>query len=717
MELGVAFLGIWIYMALYYFFVFLSRRHDKSNLAYSVLCLVFSCMVLLLRVYPRLEIYSETVFVSLKTVLSCCIGITLVSFAQTIFDLENIRKIIRFFVWSMAGAVAVFTVLFLITRQPAFVSLQYGVIIVYGAVVSVLSAIRIISLKQYRDRKRKLVMCGFLALFLQGIWFMIYEGILNLGGKGEIFILERPGILVMGFLFTFALLDSFHREHRELWELKNVLEKKVHDRTVQLHEAHQQKTMLFVNLAHETKTPLTLIGNYLDQLIGKYGLTRETKTMKRNIDKLIRDIVNILQIEKLDYRTHINHTGKVSDLSRIIKRRTQLFRHLAKKRNLTISLEVVDRAGARIDPLALEMILNNLLDNAIKYNRPNGKIKVELKVEKGDYLLIVSDTGIGMEEAKLTNIFDQFYQISHTKRSYEGMGIGLHLVKKLVDEVGGEITVTSVVGKGSRFCIRLKKHVRGAEAVEEGGAPPLLLEAADDGVLSESVPVGGRPNVLVVEDNRDMLVFLQGALAPHYNFYFAVNGKKALELLDVIPRPDLIISDIMMDEMDGRVFLANLNADEKYNIIPFLFLTAKTTRREMLDGLREGAVDFITKPFSIDVLLAKIASILSVGRKQKKSMLDEVNRNLYSFITHQNQAMQKDTTAQADQARSSACARYKMTPREIEIVNLINQGLPYKEIAKKLDLSGNTVETYRKRIFKKCDVRTKTELLGVLSAK
>jgi len=706
-------LGALLYMSMQYLAVYFGSRHDKGSLAYALLCMVFCLMVFVLHIYPGLAIYDPFVFQALRAVCSSFIGVTLVYFSRTIFDLRAIEKILRFMSWSMPAAVFALAAMSLATRTSAFVWAAFAIMASCAATVLVLSLAQIVKLRQYRDRKRKLVLVGFLALLLQGFWFIAYEGILNRGRTEWNFLLERPGLIVMAFFFAFALLDGSQREHRELVELKDSLERKVQERTVQLVEANNQKTMFFVNMAHETKTPLTLIANYLDQLIARHGLTHEARVMKRNVDKLIRDIVNILNIEALDHHKHVYDNEQVADLAGIARQRVELFGHLAEKRGIRVACEVPDRAFARIDPMAADIILNNLLDNAIKYNRAGGTVHVRLTVEDGACFLSVSDTGEGMEPEKIANIFDQFYQISRGKRSREGMGIGLHLVKKLVELSGGGIVAESEAGEGSCFRLWLNaSDPASGEAVSaevEDAQAPLDLEEDE---LRESELIEGRQTVMAGEDNRRMLAFLQEMVSRKYNFVYAEDGRRAMALLESGPKPDLIISDIMMDGMDGIEFLSALRAREENDGIPFIFLSAKAADEDRIAGLRGGAVDFIAKPFNAEELMAKVDSVLSADERKRRLFSAKAEERIRAFVMERGEPL--DPPAPSENAGTLAANAYQISPREMEIINLIYKGYLYKEIADELKISLNTVETYRKRIFKKCGVQTKTDLLNAV---
>ncbi|MCK4797373.1 MAG: response regulator, partial [Spirochaetes bacterium] len=202
----------------------------------------------------------------------------------------------------------------------------------------------------------------------------------------------------------------------------------------------------------------------------------------------------------------------------------------------------------------------------------------------------------------------------------------------------------------------------------------------------------GRKNILAVEDNIDLLAFLQENLNEQYNFYYAINGKEALEKLKEMPeKPHLILLDLMMDVMSGDDFLIKMRKEEEYKNVSVIILTARTEKSESLKQLGQGAIDYIQKPFDIDILAVKIDAIIKSQEVQKITVMLE-NKEAVKKIYEE----------------------YKITKRQLEIIRLLNEGLEYRQVALKLNISENSVKTLIKRIYKKCKVINKIELFKVL---
>jgi signal transduction histidine kinase/DNA-binding NarL/FixJ family response regulator len=739
-------IGILLYLCIYHMFVFMGRRKDLSNLAYSLLCLMYIFIALVVRVYPTTPFFDDYYYNVLILWSALFIAAFSIFFAHTIFDLKKIRLYSLIFISIEGCCGLVFCPLYVITHNIMFIRVLFIIMLLFVVPFIIMTVVSIIVKKQYRDRKRRIVMFGFMVLALHGMLVVAWRGIFS---QQPPYMISTIAILLTALIFSYALTDSFNREHKDLLELKENLERKVRERTAKLKKVHKQKTDFFINLAHETKTPVTLISNYLDAYIRKKGISPETRVIKRNIEKLLRDIVNILDMEKLETGITFYNQNQTLDLSDIIKQKVMLFTEPAGKKNISITAKFEDNVAVRIDPYAADRILNNLIDNSLKYTRPGGSVEVRLKSKtlEDKVEIIVKDTGIGIPKQKLKHIFDPFYQISHKKKNYQGLGLGLSIVKMIADEIGAKLSANSKAGSGTEFVISLPRYVPlKDETVLKRVKLSSPLDTSTDAGLPPAEHKEGRYNVLVVEDNPEMLAFLQNNIGRKYNVHGAVDGRQAWEILENMQRPQIILSDIMMDVMDGYEFYKNITAHKRYKSIPFIFLTAKTSMYQQLKGLRNGAVDFITKPFSIDVLMAKIDSIIKNQELQKEAILNQIGMDLYRFLSAKgNVALAGNTEGstgdsrdektrdtrqsvsrpytwhkkQSTYVKSNVLSKletdYGISKREMEVIRLIKEGFLYKEIAAELDISLNTVETYRKRIFKKCNVQNKIELFRIFS--
>jgi len=266
--------------------------------------------------------------------------------------------------------------------------------------------------------------------------------------------------ITIAFTFAYALARRFNKEFADLAELKENLERKVEENTRELRiakekieEASALKTNYFINVAHETKTPLTLIGNYLDRYSKRVGPSEELTIVKENFDFLRESMVLFLDVEKFEKGEVIYDNHQVCDLSRAITLKMLIFEEEATQRNRQFCYEPDPNICINADPLAIERIIYNLFDNAMKFTREQDQIRVTLTKNNGMAHLTFSDTGIGIESSELGHIFDLYYQASASNNN--GFGMGLYVVKQTVESLHGTIDVMSTLGEGTTVTVTL----------------------------------------------------------------------------------------------------------------------------------------------------------------------------------------------------------------------------------------------------------------------
>jgi len=478
----------------------------------------------------------------------------------------------------------------------------------------------------------------------------------------------------------------------------------------QLEQAKEEKTKYFINLAHETKTPLTLISNYLSKYIQEKGMDPKLFIISNNIEKLKKNMVNFLDYEKLERgQNFYNHENSV-DFSGVLENSTILFKEIAKQKKIKVNARIEKNISITADPYAVDRIINNIFDNAFKFTPEGGRIDIRLKSNNNKVEFIVKDTGIGISAEQLPNIFKAYYQISHKKRNIQGIGMGLNIIKRIIDDIGGCIEVTSALDKGSEFKVtfnKSKEHKKREVSVE-----PRVRDYSVEKDAYKELPVDedlnqDRYTILLVEDNFDMLLYLRSELHNNYNVYCAQNGKQALEKLAQLLDVHLVVSDIMMDIMDGYEFYEKLKKDVKYDHIPVVFLTAKNTQTEKIKALQEGVVDFIYKPFDIEELKAKIYSIINISESQFEKSKHELIKDIIK-VSESNMSEEMFS-----KEFYKMCRQYKVSLREKEVMLFLLKGKQYKEISNELHISENTVKTHVRHIYEKCGVQNKIELMSI----
>lgn len=466
-------------------------------------------------------------------------------------------------------------------------------------------------------------------------YFLIGQGIFIISWIMQIIgelgpLPESPFYLNLGFFIyiyfiAFYLAKQFLKVNLDLKELNLTLNEKVKERTESLRESYRQKNDFFINLTHETKTPVMLIKNYLALHIKAGGSSKELDIAYRNACELERNMDNYMQLEKAVQKEQelYSHKSRLN-LSSFIKERAALYPEENLELTLTPSLFI------KANPEALKRLLDNLLSNALKYNAREVKIKVALKKRAGKLHLTVSDNGIGIAPEQQQHIFTPFYQASNKKMNIQGVGLGLSLVKAIVDSLEGTIELESAPGKGTGYKITLKEMKEGSlldePAIELNEAPSIPLPQHEE-PIADSIYDPLLESILIVEDKPDTLSLLKRVFDEEYNIFTARDGAEAIGKLKELKSrsilPNLIISDIMMDNVDGYQFISLLKESSDFNYIPVIFLTAKSSKKEEELGYARGAVAYLTKPFSPEGLKAAVRANI----ESRESLLDDFEKS------------------------------------------------------------------------------------------
>ena len=431
------------------------------------------------------------------------------------------------------------------------------------------------------------------------------------------------------------------------------------ERAESLAELDQAKTAFFSNVSHEFRTPLTLILGPIEELIARaesVNLPDDALSLldaaHRNGKRLLKLVNALLDFSRIEAgRTEANFE-KV-DLGTFTADLASSFESAMQRAGLEYCVRCqTDTDATWIDRDMWEKIVLNLISNAFKYTF-EGRIEVSLDIDHDNdrAVLQVSDTGTGIAADQQTHLFDRFYRLEGARgRSREGSGIGLALVKELTHLHGGEISVTSQEGKGSCFSVALplgRDHLPEDQVVVD--EPPAPTASGDSAYVEEAirwipgatanddskttsapnhrvrkpnVHVEGLPRILLADDNADMLQYLQRLLSRSYNVLPVTNGMQALEVARA-ENPDLIISDIMMPELDGIGLLERLRDDPVTAQIPVFFLSARAGEGDRIAGIKAGADEYLAKPFSARELVARVDGALNLARVRKEARARE----------------------------------------------------------------------------------------------
>lgn len=417
------------------------------------------------------------------------------------------------------------------------------------------------------------------------------------------------------------------------------LEEKIVDRTEEIRQQRNKlkqmddlKKRFFVNISHELRTPLTLsMGTVNQALEGKYGelnneLYRNLKVSKRNNERLLKMVNSILDISKLE-GGRIQLYARAQDPITTIKKVLAFFSSRFEDKNIELQADLIEGTELYLDDDRYETILINLLSNAFKFTPEGGRIEVSMTDFEDHLEIKVCDSGDGIPDKDLELVFDRFYQ-SPTIKSGEGMGVGLALTKELVELHSGSVQAKN--NDGAEFVISFLKgadHLSPNEIVEEEKATSSLEDKYplhDD--TKEAIYIEtnheATEHVLLVEDNPEMAQFISGILQNKYRVSHVKNGLEGLQFLKEESRPDLIITDYLMPEMDGYEMAQEIKKDPNLATVPIIFLTARAREQDKINVLNLGVDDYLFKPFNPEELLVRIKNLLYT-QKQRTDFVQE----------------------------------------------------------------------------------------------
>lgn len=408
-------------------------------------------------------------------------------------------------------------------------------------------------------------------------------------------------------------------------------------------EANKAKLQFFTNISHELRTPLTLIADPVNYIIHDDNLNSQQRSMLQIVQRNVLVLTQLVS-EILDFRKVQN--GKMElrlsdfNLAESMKQWIMLFSASAQKKHIAISMDAPDKIMLRADQDKIERICYNLLSNALKYTSEGGEITLTAKEEDGRVMISVADNGCGISSDELPYIFDRFYQAKNAGR---GTGIGLAIVKAFTELHHGEVSATSVEGKGSTFTIHIPVRQKG----EVTNQPTEKIEQLVEPSSAQEVPNQARhideliqpyqtdkPEVLIIDDNIDIRTYLRTVLSEKYNVSEAADGKAGLELARKIV-PDIVLSDIMMPVMDGLAFCQQLKTDKAISHIPVILLTARSLDEQRAEGYEHGADAYLSKPFSLRLLFSRIDNLIQSRKKLSKLFSNSDENDAFEKLSNE----------------------------------------------------------------------------------
>ena len=429
-------------------------------------------------------------------------------------------------------------------------------------------------------------------------------------------------LLMIGFIalsiYAFYINRKMRQANRKLISLN-----------AEMKEVTAQKLQFFTNVSHEVRTPLTLILAPLDRLIvslRESPYASDLGLIQKNANRLLRVINQILDFRKVEGKQEKLAVREI-DLVPFVGEIKSYFDSMASVRAIAYTFtSSIKQCTLWIDPDLLEKVFVNLLSNAFKFTPEGGSVRIELTEEEDRVFIQVIDTGSGIQPGNLPHLFDRFY----TEDRSMGTGIGLQLVKEYIHMHGGEIHVKSEPGQRTTFTVCLRKgkaHFEDSDLMEtsvshQAYEASRLDDSETHKMLSKTYPY----TILITEDDDEVRCFLERELSPHFKTRTAANGKDALRVLEE-EEISLVVSDVMMPEMNGFELCRTIKSQLLFSHIPVILLTALTDERQRIFGITGGADDYIQKPFHTDYVKIKIIHLLQERQKLRERLLEKLRDN------------------------------------------------------------------------------------------
>ncbi|MBB6003448.1 hybrid sensor histidine kinase/response regulator transcription factor [Arcicella rosea] len=426
------------------------------------------------------------------------------------------------------------------------------------------------------------------------------------------------------------LRNEFALEQERL-QVKHLIEKERTEAERKM-ELEQLKIKFLTNLSHELKTPLTLVINPIESLLSQEKSNDKLNTLNlinRNARRLLNLVNQLLDFRKIeDNELKLNPTE--DDLIAVGKEIFESFKYISERKKINLHFESsISEFYTVFDKEKVERILFNLLSNAIKFTNENGDVYFHIETEADNGIkLIIGDSGIGLPKDMLEKIFDRFYQINnHTNILNQGSGIGLSITQEFVKLHGGNIKVESEEGMGSVFTVYLPlitKQFNSNNTVVNVLSEPLEeVSTVTDMVVVEPTQID-KPVILIVDDSEDLRTYLKDNLKEKYKIIEAADGKQGWQKALTF-HPKVIVSDVNMPNMDGIALTQKIKKDSRTKHIPVILLTVLSEEIDQLKGLQTGASDYLTKPFSFQLLNVRIENLLNLNSALKDTYSKQIN--------------------------------------------------------------------------------------------
>jgi len=620
------FIGFVMMMLVYNLFLYFYSAKDKAYISYSV----YLFAIILFSMYNGGEIADFFVpsffsnapqMITFAKVIVYFAMIGYLSFLQSFLELSKLHP-----KWNTAFKYFSLSIIPILLLDVFFIykyQFNYGISDILTIGTGIIFIITVF------------IFCGFLYKTKNKNGYFVILGTLSMGVGSMLMIFDRfrtadfstfyfrIGIILEIIIFSLGLAyrrKTIEREKQEAFfelEKNKLIQIQEQNEAERLKELDNLKNRLYTNITHEFRTPLTVIMGTADNVKGH---KKEKNIIQRNSGQLLRLINQMLDLAKIE-SNEIQLNWVQTDIVAYLKYITESFHSMAKDKNVRLTFYSEEESiWMDIDESKIEHLTYNLISNAIKFTPSGGKVVFHVKKEiqnSTTYLqLKIKDTGVGISEEDLPHIFNRFYQNDNQKR---GTGIGLALVKEIIELFEGTIDVKSKTGMGSEFIITLPITQNAEKIYSFEPSEKAIQNIIIDPDLEEGeILHNEKPVLLLIEDNKDIANYIQELLSKKYKVKITYDGQDGIESAFRII-PDIIISDVMMPQKNGYEVTRILKYDERTSHIPIILLTAKATQKDKIDGLESGADAFLMKPFHKKELLVRLEKL----HHQRKQLIEK----------------------------------------------------------------------------------------------
>ena len=706
--------------------VFIFKKRNLEFFAYSLFCICYSGLIISMRIKPfnTYLIFYKYIYMTLVNIVILA-TILYTTSLKVIVD-KRIKKI-NLICYSI---ICLLLMIYFIFDLNILKLLYYSAVLLFTIYYFILILFKTKKIFVLKNKKKNIlsnriiiISIWFLLLFfiVTGILLVIYSSVV----KFPVFMYS--GFYIFSILNVIALMVNLYQEHQELKTKKEIekineklrkqkdeLEQQQFDlemahaelekKNKQLEKAHIEKINQFINLAHVYSNERTEIMGIVELLQSETLSEEEKQNYCQQILKCMevcnRHTRNRFDLVETDDNKLLYKHHRPLDIYEYLQDRLSQFETFFESKSIKLIRHIHTDIFITIDPLALDRVLSNILLNCYNFSEPGGRVTVKCFRENGNVVLSVEDTGDGMSEKQIEMLKEPYSQTYGRLKSKQGLGLGLLIVKKILNSIEAEFGISSRPGKGTLVTVIFNQAE--LEPGKRTTCDFSVLDLSGFAMNKNFEPMSyekHKSNILFVEDNREHLAILTTYFQKKYNVFYATSGQEALRKIFEIPVPDVMITDIVMETADAGLELhKEIKGFAKFAETRVIYLSAVDDQRTRHKAIELDAYNYRVKPYMIRELENDIDNII----KQKEQEKEKIRK------------IEQQVNGNDIEKFENFVREYKITKKEIEIIEMLKRGFSYEEIAFELKKSKHTINHQLTSLYKKCNINSAIELINLL---